>query len=222
LSIIIKKINNHFIFYDKDIEINIEESFFNGNFATDEALNVQWIHNRRWVKKHYFRKGLMSFLDDKYITKGIKDTRSYKEFFILNYLFKSGFNTCRPIIGWVTYGHIYYTANLVTEALPSITLMKVLQLNTMKDLYWEKIGIEVRKMHDLGIYHGDLNITNIMIDEKKGNIFILDFDKSHFRKIDESVGKSNLKRLKRSLLKNNFFNELDYKKIIDSYSFFKK
>ena len=100
--------------------------------------------------------------------------------------------------------------------------MKVLQLNTMKDLYWEKIGIEVRKMHDLGIYHGDLNITNIMIDEKKGNIFILDFDKSHFRKIDESVGKSNLKRLKRSLLKNNFFNELDYKKIIDSYSFFKK
>ena len=107
MNIIIKKINNQYIFYDKDIEINIEELFLNGNFATDEALNVQWINDDKWVKKHYFRKGLMSFLNDKYMIKKIENTRSYKEFAILNYLHKLEFNTCKPIMGWVTYRSSY-------------------------------------------------------------------------------------------------------------------
>ena len=59
MNIIIKKINNQYIFYDKDIGINIEELFLNGDFTTDEVLNVQWINDNKWVKKHYFRKGLM-------------------------------------------------------------------------------------------------------------------------------------------------------------------
>ena len=201
MNIIIKKINNQYIFYDKDIGINIEELFLNGDFTTNEVLNVQWINDNKWVKKHYFRKGLMSCLNDKYVVGKVQNTRSYKEFAILNYLYKSNFNTCKPIIGWVTYTYLYYTANLITNSLPSYTLQEVLSSNNMKDEYWKKIGIEIRKMHDLNIYHGDLNITNIMIDKESGSISILDFDKSYFRKIKKHHIKSNLDRLKRSLIK---------------------
>ena len=217
MNIIIKKINNQYIFYDKDIGINIEELFLNGDFTTDEVLNVQWINDNKWVKKHYFRKGLMSCLNDKYVVGKVQNTRSYKEFAILNYLYKSNFNTCKPIIGWVTYTYLYYTANLITNSLPSYTLQEVLSSNNMKDECWKKIGIEIRKMHDLNIYHGDLSITNIMIDKESGSISILDFDKSYFRKIKKHHIKSNLDRLKRSLIKMNFYNELQYKKIIDGY-----
>ena len=50
MNIIIKKINNQYIFYDKDIEINIEELFLNGNFATvvahefgfESCTNLDW------------------------------------------------------------------------------------------------------------------------------------------------------------------------------------
>ena len=87
MNIIIKKINNQYIFYDKDIGINIEELFLNGDFTTDEVLNVQWINNNKWVKKHYFRKGLMSFLNDQYIIKKVQNTRSYKEFVIFSLLY---------------------------------------------------------------------------------------------------------------------------------------
>ena len=217
MNIIIKKINNQYIFYDKDIGINIEELFLNGDFTTDEVLNVQWINNNKWVKKHYFRKGLMSFLNDQYIIKKVQNTRSYKEFAILNHLYKSNFSTCKPIMGWVTYNYFYYTANLITKSLPSFTLQRVLLATNMKDEWWKKIGIEIRKMHDLNIYHGDLNITNIMIDEETGSISILDFDKSCFRKIKKHHIQSNLKRLKRSLIEMNFYNKLHYKKIIDGY-----
>ena len=141
MNIIIKKINNQYIFYDKDIGINIEELFLNGDFTTNEVLNVQWINDNKWVKKHYFRKGLMSCLNDKYVVGKVQNTRSYKEFAILNYLYKSNFNTCKPIIGWVTYTYLYYTANLITNSLPSYTLQEVLSSNNMKDEYWKKIGI---------------------------------------------------------------------------------
>ena len=217
MNIIIKKINNQSIFYDKDIKINIEELFLNGIFNTDKVLNVQWIQDNKWVKKHYLRKGLMTFLYDKYIIEKVINTRSYREFFILNYLYKSGFNTCKPIVGWATYGHLYYTANLVTQALPSMTFKNILQSDTDVDIYLNKIGIEIKKMHSLGIYHGDLNITNIMIDKKNENIYLLDFDKSYFKIIGQKDIKLNFNRLKRSLIKNNLFNESEYQKIIDGY-----
>ena len=217
MNIIIKKINNQFIFYDKDIEINIEELFLNQIFVTNESLNVEWINHNKWVKKHYFRKGLMSFLNDKYLTNTVKSTRSYKEFFILNYLYKSGFSTCKPIMGWVTYKNFYYTANLITESLSSLTLKEVFETGKMKDVYWDKIGTEIYKMHSLNIYHGDLNISNIMIDTKNDIISILDFDKSYYRKIEKKDIKSNFERLKRSLIKNHFYDEVAFKNITNTY-----
>ena len=194
MSIVTKKINNKVIFYDKDVGINIEELFSNNAFLTDESQNVEWINDGKWVKKHYFRKGMMAFLNDWYLYNDVKSTRSYREFEILNYLHKYSFNTCKPLIGWVTYSGISYKANLVTEAIPGITLDELLIQQPMdydKEIFlkyerpelFKQIGIKVAEMHILGVYHGDLNINNIMISKdslNNGNlkIWILDFDLS--------------------------------------------
>ena len=233
MSIITKKIDNKIIFYDKDVGINIEELFSDGVFATDESKNVEWINDRKWVKKHYFRKGMMAFLNDWYLYNDIKSTRSYREFEILNYLHKYSFNTCKPLIGWTTYSGISYKANLVTEAIPALTLNELL---TQKPLNYEQgmslkyerpelfkqIGIKVAQMHILGVYHGDLNINNIMVSEDlsdKGNlkIWILDFDKSFRRYLTEGDRKSNLRRFQRSLIKNKRYLPFDYETFLSSY-----
>jgi len=110
LKIITKKINNTVIFYDKDIEINIEDLFLSKVFKTNENTNVEWINNNTWVKKHYFRKGMMRFMSDNYLYKPLYETRSYKEFSLLNYLYHENFQTCRPIMGWVDYNSLSYKA----------------------------------------------------------------------------------------------------------------
>ena len=240
MNIITKKINSTLIFYDKDIEINIEELFSSNAFHTHEKKNVEWINDNKWVKKHYFRKGMMSFLNDKYLYRDLKNTRSYREFEILNYLHKHEFNTCKPVIGWVTYSGAIYRANLVTEAIQARTLKDLLDLlatglgvvpmDTFNSHFvkherpalFKKIGIYVAEMHKLNIFHGDLNINNIMIsddliNDAKVKIWILDFDKSLKKNLREKDRLSNLHRLKNSLVKNKHYLRFDYETFLSSY-----
>ncbi|MEC9205715.1 MAG: 3-deoxy-D-manno-octulosonic acid kinase [Pseudomonadota bacterium] len=229
MSIVIKKIKNQFIFYDKGIEINIEESFLNNLFSSDETHNVEWINNNKWVKKHYFRKGMMTFMNDTYLYRNLINTRSYREFEILNYLYKSSFNTCRPIMGWVSYNGIFYRANLITESIPAQTLSQYFthEVSTGinergKESLFQEIGKQIAKMHLLNIFHGDLNIHNILI---KGDIinnddihvWILDFDKSEKKILTERNKTSNIDRLKRSFYKHEFLIETDYSKVLKGY-----
>ncbi|MBJ41106.1 MAG: hypothetical protein CMD84_02350 [Gammaproteobacteria bacterium] len=229
LNIITKKINDKFIFYDKDVKINIEELFLNDTFSSNETKNVEWINNNKWVKKHYFRKGMMAFMKDLYLYKTIKHTRSYREFEILNYLYKAGFNTCKPVMGWVSYGGIFYKANLITESIPAETLSEYYTHkvnsyidNKQEEKLFIEIGKQIANMHLLNIFHGDLNMHNILV---KGNIikgekicvWILDFDKSMKKKLTKKDRESNLKRMKLSLAKHEFLSVSSYSKILKGY-----
>ncbi len=65
----------------------------------------------------------------------------------------------------------------------------------------KKAGTAIRKMHDAGIDHADLNMNNILVD-LRGNVFIIDFDKAAVRQSLGQPGRiRNLKRLLRSLRK---------------------
>ena len=244
MNIITKKINSTLIFYDKDIEINIEKLFSSNAFHTHEKKNVEWINGNKWVKKHYFRKGMMSFLNDKYLYRNLKNTRSYREFEILNYLYKHGFNTCKPIIGWVTYSGAIYRANLVTETIQARTLKHLLDLlatglgvvpmDTFNSHFvkherpalFKKIGIYVAEMHKLNVFHGDLNVNNIMVSGERNKnerveqkIWIIDFDKS--KKIpfalEESKRVSNIDRFERSLRKTHHFDHTSFMAFLEGY-----
>ena len=167
-QIVIKKLDNKFIFNNKDDGKNLPQLIVEGKLDTSTKVNVEWINDNKWVKKHYQRKGMMQIFNDLYLYSSIKGTRSFREFEILNYLIISDFSTCKPLIGWVEYiGGILYRANLITENIPGMNFNDFL---TSKDpvesilvRIYENIGSTIAKMHKLSIFHGDLNIGNIIV-----------------------------------------------------------
>ncbi len=222
-QIIIKKLDNKFIFNNKDDNKILPELIIEEKLDTNTEVNVEWINDNKWVKKHYQRKGMMQIFNDLYLYSPIKRTRSFREFEILNYLIISDFSTCKPLIGWVEYfGGILYRANLITENIPGMNFNDFL---TSKDSVesilvriYENIGSSVAKMHKLSIFHGDLNINNIIINTVKYTVSIIDFDKSYYKKLSDNERAKNIQRFKRSLIKNKLYNKYYFELFLNSYN----
>ena len=235
---IIKKINNNIIFYDEDIGLDVNKVINDEVYYKYTTLNIEVINNEKWIKKHFFRKGLMAFLGDKYIRSffGLTKTRSYAEFRILDFLYKNNFNTCKPILGWVTHQNIlFYRADLIVERLENtVTLAEYMKNHASKSLF-VNIGKQIAIMHNLGVYHGDLNAHNVLVRineeslDKTSNptievsdIYIIDFDKSLIgmnRKIFSSLMYNNLSRLRHSLIKlghDDYLNKY-WKSLLEGY-----
>ena len=162
-QIVIKKLDNKFIFNNKDDGKNLPQLMIEGKLDTRVKVNVEWINDNKWVKKHYQRKGMMQIFNDLYLYTSIKRTRSFREFEILNYLVISDFSTCKPLVGWVEYiGGILYRANLITENIPGMNFNDFLtskdSIESILVRIYENIGSTIAKMHKLSIFHGDLNI----------------------------------------------------------------
>ena len=151
--------------------------------------------------RHYRRGGLFGKLvEDSYIYTGDESTRSYQEFELLNRLKEFGVNVPRPIAARAVKNGLIYTADLLSEKVPNARdLVAVLQENALPKEMYQKIGVEVRKMHAAQVNHTDLNIHNILIDEQ-GKVWIIDFDKC-FQKQGESWKQDNWNRLLRSFKK---------------------
>ncbi len=64
------------------------------------------------------------------------------------------------------------------------------------------IAVMVRKMHDAGIFHADLNLKNIIVQPEESGpqrIYLIDFDKSTIQnRLSERKRRQNLMRLNRS------------------------
>jgi 3-deoxy-D-manno-octulosonic acid kinase len=151
--------------------------------------------------RHYRRGGLFGkLIKDHYIFTGWEKTRSYQEFQLLNTLIEAGVNVPKPIAAKAVKRTFCYQADLLSEKVPNARdLVAVLQEKPLpKDMY-QKIGNEIRKMHAAQVNHTDLNIHNILIDDKD-NVWIIDFDKCCQQPGNEWK-QTNWDRLKRSFVK---------------------
>ena len=221
MSILIKKFGNQFIFYDKEIGIDIEEWFLKEKFEIQKQDNTVLINEKKWIKKHYIRKGLMTFLGDLYLNSSIQSSRSYLEFSLINGLHKNGFPTCRPIMGWITKNKFTYTANLITEYIPSINLKNYIEQNKMEKKDWHTVGVLIATLHQQNVFHGDLNITNILVNENDDELekfLLIDFDKSKQKFMTYKDKQSNLNRISRSLKKNKLFDENNFNILLEGYN----
>ncbi len=102
--------------------------------------------------------------------------------------------------GWIVTRQIENATDLLTVCASTENLSDLEELA-------RTTGKVLRKMHDKGIYHGDLNGSNILIE--KNNAYIIDFDGSSIIPLmTKELRENNLRRLMRSLikasLKNNF------------------
>ena len=71
----------------------------------------------------------------------------------------------------------------------------------LSDVPWAAVGSTIRRFHDHGVMHRDLNASNVLLSE--GEVHLIDFDKGRLAtpSTNDSWKEANLRRLYRSLEK---------------------
>lgn len=160
-----------------------------------------WFIQRKsgdWVLRHYLRGGLMARISHtRYIFTRPAAVRSINEFKILADLHQRGFPVPPPIAACYRRTGPFYTAAILLARLPDVKPFAEFCASSDADI-WRKVGVTIRRFHDAGVFHADLNCFNILVG--KNSIFLIDFDKARFRNCRHDDWKqANLSRLERSL-----------------------
>ena len=227
--------NGRYIRYDSDIFNNIEYVSFNSQvwarrsaivgFAEGRATTFFIQHQGRdFVLRHYQRGGLVAKISSEhYLWLGLKFSRPWREWVLLEKMQEKGLPVPIPAAIQVERKGIFYRADIMMHRIPhSRTLMKILMTEELSEGYWITIGSVIRRFHEEGVYHSDLNANNIMLDDG-GRGYLIDFDKCGFRKPRLKWQKENLLRLKRSLnkiLKNEdifYFSDENWRSLLRGY-----
>lgn len=161
------------------------------------------LQGRQFALRQYFRGGLVARVNKRrFLWKNIKSTRVYSELSLLDYMHTNGLNVPLPLAGRVEKSGATYQAAIITEIIPNANELHQLLLNTpVSEDIWRSIGKSIKQMHDLDVCHDDINVKNVLIDDKE-RIFLIDFDKCE-RKSSGSWKEKNIARFKRSLDKQS-------------------
>ncbi len=156
---------------------------------------------RDFVLRHYRRGGLMARVNrDRYSWLGAERTRAFAEWRLLARLTGMGLPVPRPAAARYQRRGCCYTADLLTLKAPGIRPLSVrIAVEPADEDFWRGIGRGIRRFHDAGVYHADLNAYNVQVDSNDG-VFLLDFDRGAIR-APGAWQEGNLARLHRSLRK---------------------
>ncbi len=227
--------NGQHIRYDSDIFNNIEDVSFNSQIWAQRSSIVGFAEGRGttffvqhqgrdFVLRHYQRGGLVSRISNEhYLWSGLKFSRPWREWILLVKMLAKGLPVPAPAAIQVERKGLFYKADIMMHRIPhSRTLMHILMIEELAEGHWISIGSVIRRFHEDGVYHADLNANNIMLDDG-GRCYLIDFDKCGFRKPRLKWQKENLLRLKRSLNKiaNNqeefYFSDMNWRSLLRGY-----
>ncbi len=154
-----------------------------------------------WVLRHYHRGGFVGrFIRDRYLWRGLEQTRAFREWRLLSELSELHLPVPPPIAARVSRYGVGYTADIITGYLNNTrSFESILNEGDAGLENWILIGRTLRRFHDHGVNHSDLNVRNILVDDAQ-QVFLVDFDKGELRRTG-SWRDGNLRRLKRSLRK---------------------
>ena len=179
---------------------------------------------RQLVLRHYRRGGWMARLSrDRYLWRGEAFTRSYVEWHLLYVMRRAGLPVPVPIAaGYCRTGRFSYSADLLTEQIPATSsLASRLRAAPLALTSWIAIGRCLRRFHDDGICHADLNAHNVLLDERE-EVWLVDFDRGRLRHPGYWCDGS-LVRLRRSIekitdaLPPERFSDADWASLLDGY-----
>jgi len=154
------------------------------------------------VLRHYLRGGWAATLSRKsYFFTGVPRSRPFREYHLLAELYALGLPVPRPVAALCEHHGLISTGAIMMACITSSkTLADLLVSDDHAEGLWASVGKCIRKFHDAGVWHADLNARNILLDSDF-QVFLIDFDRARFRPEKPVNGEGNLKRLKRSLLK---------------------
>lgn len=220
----IKKTGNTFILFDADILDAPSCQLFEADYHTKQvsqqnilpgcenaslakgvgrAKVVYFLFEKSaFVLKHYYRGGLIaSIIKDKYLGLNPEKTRAFKEFRLLKKMQERGLPVAEAVAARVDKGLFFFRGDLITKEIKNVkTLADSLLGQSLTKDTWADLGDCIKRFHLHNIYHADLNARNILLNER-GEIHIIDFDNSYFRRGTGSWKSANLLRLRRSLVK---------------------
>ncbi|MBT0586754.1 3-deoxy-D-manno-octulosonic acid kinase [Alteromonas oceanisediminis] len=181
------------------------------------------VNNTQLVLRHYQRGGLISRLSrDTFMLFSMPMTRPVRELRLLAQLQDWHLPAPQPIAGRVIRNGLVWRGDLLTVKIPGASDVHSLLLSrSLSIMEWRHIGATIRRFHNRQVFHHDLNIHNIMLDDE-GQAWLIDFDKCGVRN-GQRWKKANLARLKRSLDKesvcnpNYHFTSDNWQAILDGY-----
>jgi 3-deoxy-D-manno-octulosonic acid kinase len=158
----------------------------------------------RFVLRHYRRGGLMARIStDAYLWRGEAETRSFAEWYLTYHLYRAGLPVPAPIAARYRRHGLFYRADLITQRIEdSESLAAKLARGPISLTQWIAIGRCIRRFHDAGVHHADLNAHNILLTPQQ--VYHIDFDRGTLRKRGWWAD-ANLVRLYRSLEKVTLF-----------------
>jgi len=178
---------------------------------------------RRFVLRHYRRGGLAArFSRDRYFWQGEDQTRPFAEWQLTYRLHRAGLPVPAPLAARYQHNGLTYTGDIITERLATVgSLAECLAKGALSILTWIAIGRCIRRFHDLGVCHADLNAHNLLLNED-AKVYMIDFDQCQLRRAG-LWRDGNLVRLRRSLEKITYgyprdrFGEADWHGLLDGY-----
>lgn len=154
---------------------------------------------RRFLLRHYRRGGLAALASgDRYVWLGESRTRPLREMRLTLGLHAAGLPVPRPVAVRYEQQGATYRADIITEYLADTrTLAERLDAGELGLPVWAAIGRCIRRFHDHGVCHADLNAHNILL-RGDDEVFLVDFDRASRRR-PGLWRDANLARLRRSL-----------------------
>ncbi len=227
------------ILYDAELIENPTGSYFEEeNWRKRDALNgiakgrgatvfVQHA-GRDYVLRHYRRGGLVArFVEDRYFWAGLLQTRAWREWHLLAELWQKKLPVPQPVAARVLRQGLFYRADILMGRITAAqTLADVLLDSALAAPLWQSLGQTLRRFHDAGVYHVDLNARNVMLDRDEG-FYLIDFDRGALRRPHRRWQQASVLRLKRSLDKffdkaeknqtRFYFSESDWQTLLSGY-----
>ncbi len=193
--------------YDQTILTNPSQGWFD---PVNPALGAQpvsaggraaaWyvsIQNVAAVLRQYRRGGLVArVLRDRYVWQGVPTARSFAEFELMRTLWLAGLPVPRPLAAAVWRGLFMYRAAIMTARIAGARPLA--QVDNAE--VWHSAGCVIADMHRLGVWHADLNVFNILVDDK-ARVWLIDFDRGRLGHLTDTQRVDNLSRLLRSVRK---------------------
>ena len=208
----IEKLDGGYILYDSSLLAKPFSGLFNAKTLAERSLLMEPTVGRgggyflrfgsqEWVWRHYRRGGVMAkIFEDEFVGWSLENTRSWNEWRLLADLYGRGFPVPRPVAAFVSRKFGYYRCDLITQRIaPAQNLSALLEQAPLPAEVWASIGACVRRFHNAGIYHADLNANNVLLDDQM-RVYLIDFDRSGPRR-GLLWRKKNIDRFKRSLRK---------------------
>ena len=177
---------------------------------------------RTWVLRHYRRGGAVARLTaDRYLWTGLERTRPFREWRLLHRLHEEGLPVPSPVAAHVRRSGLTWRGDIITEFIADTrSLASAMIAGGIDAGAWEAVGATLRRFHDRGVDHADLNAHNVLLDAGM-QVFLVDFDRGAVR-TGASWKRRNLDRLRRSLdkiarTKDGAFGEPEWRRLLRGY-----